>query len=487
MVIRLQQLARDNFAMLPPTLTKWSFRLMVVGGTIALGGILGYLLLTPTGPIVTSSIAASLYLILLAINPINAFLLWLVTQPFSELYLNIPLPAGIPDLTPARFTALFLITVLLAQMATGQRVRPSFTKIDLLAILTIIGLAMSIPTAVRINSAAQYILDNFAIPLIIYFIAKNLVTSEQEIHRVLKAVLVIGVYAAIYIIYENTTGNVLFVDPTKAFSVQYSENVRKVQGLFGSPNAFGLIFAFSIPLCFYFLLRSKSISSTFFYSLLVALLFVGVFLTFKRTPWIGTLAALFIIQFFFPRFRRVFIILLLISSVTMLMFWDEINDTAVVQERVNNRVDTANGRTYRWQAAFDLWQEKPLLGQGFGQFNRLSRHHAVESRYLQFLVSAGLVGFVPYVLLLGFILAGSITVYRRARDNLNFSTIVSPELVVIFWGCFAAYINEGITDEVSKPIVNILFFLLVGTILGSSQGWMRRTNHQTQYLPDGPN
>lgn len=445
-------------------------RPIITGGigltTIGLGLGLGWSLTQPASSMIVSVWAALLYLFFLVRTPYQGMLMWLVLYPFTETNINIPLGAGLPDLSPTRLSVAWLSTMLLAQAAVGKRHFPRLTKVDVWALLFVMGVGASVFASSDPISAAKAVLDLILIPILIYYIAKNLIQNRRDLDRFFDILLIIAMYSAAVMFYEHRTGQVIFYH--KQFSMEslyYSEGIRIVRSLWGGPHVFGSIYTMAIPITFYRFLRTSKGLARWLYGALMGVLLIGLFLTYKRAAWVSALISFIVMAPFFPAFRRLFLLLIIIASIPLAIYWDQLSQTDLVQERVNTRVDTLNGRTYRWQAAIDLWKQSPILGHGFRRFDDLSGYQAVENYYLHILVSAGLVGFVPFLCFLLLVIRESVKIYRRTPTVPGLW--VDQNLIAVFWGAASTYLVKAMTGAQGTAIVNILFYMLIGAVVGS--------------------
>lgn len=445
-------------------------RPIIMGGivlsTIGLGLGLGWSLTQPAGSMIVSVWAALLYLFFLVRIPYQGMLLWLALYPFTETNINIPLGAGLPDLSPTRLSVAWLSTMLLAQAAVGKRHFPRLTKVDVWAFLFAAGMGASVFASSNPISALKAALDLIFVPMLVYYLAKNLVRSRKDLDHFFDILLIMAFYSAIVMFYEHLTGQVIFYH--KQFSeksLYYSGGIRIVRSLWGGPHVFGSIYAMAIPVTFYRFLRTSKGAARCLYGALMGILLAGLFLTYKRAAWVSALVSFIVVAPFFPAFRRLFLVLIIIAGIPLAIYWNRLSETDLVQERVNSRVDTLNGRTYRWQAAIDLWKQSPILGHGFRRFDDLSGYRAVENYYLHILVSAGLVGFVPFLCFLYLVIRESVAIYRRAATLPGLW--VDRELIAVFWGATSTYLVKAMTGAQGAAIVNLLFYMLIGAVVGS--------------------
>ena len=312
-------------------------------------------------------------------------------------------------------------------------------------------------------SDVQNFLDLYAMPFLLYFVARNLVVSRRDLDRFLVMVVAMGTYCGIYGVYTQLTGHVLF-GGEGARAVSYTAHLRTMQGLLGTPHAFGLLFSLTIPINFYKLIAEKVPWKKLVYSLTLATMVVALFLTYKRGAWLGTIVGFVIIQQFYPQFRRLFVVLLVVASSVLGLMWDRVSESAVVTERISDGLATGNTRTERWQDAIDLWKLNPIFGYGWDGFRRVSRQYgAVESTYFYILLSAGLAGFVPFVMVLVSVLREAIDLGRLGGQW----SFVDRGLVAVFGGLFVAYMVNISTVHMNSTEALALTWVLVGAIIGS--------------------
>ena len=125
-----------------------------------------------------------------------------------------------------------------------------------------------------------------------------------------------------------------------------------------------------------------------------------------------------------------------------------------------------------------MWLEKPLRGWGQGRFGESSGRYrddgssqnveAIESDYLLILVSAGLIGFLPYALFLLTTLWSSLRLFFR-RKIIEQGGFLRPETIGLAWSVLACFLLSSFTAINSLPISRLLPFVLFGAIVGSHQ------------------
>jgi O-antigen ligase len=343
---------------------------------VCLGTLLGYLLSSPESAELTISIVVVLAVMLLILHkPLYGMLAWLMLEPFIESWVNIPMGAGLPDLSFSRFTVAFLTIFMLAQAAIGKFQFARIGLADVCIVATTIGLMISAPLAVNPMGMVQTAISLYFTPLMIYFFAKNLVRGKEDLRKLLLAIAIFGIVVALYAIFEQTTGHILFLprgESADQLGTAYTENLRMIRGLLGRSGHFARVLVSSIPITFYLLFESKSATRRILWVVTLAIQGCGIFLTYNRTSWYALLISLSILQFFYPQFRKMYFIIVFMAAIVLWATWDQVNKSAVVEERVNSKESTLEGREARWAAGYNMWRAKPIRGWGFGRYERES-------------------------------------------------------------------------------------------------------------------
>lgn len=396
-------------------------------------------------------------------DPLTGFLVWFLLNPFILSFnLTIEMGAGFPDLGLDRVTIALILFILLAQAAAGKRKMVRLTSLEIWMFLTWLAVGVSVFSGANLTSNIQVFFDRYVIPFLTYFVARNLIVKRCQLNRFLVTVVALGAYCAVYGIYTQLTGNVLFVDRGEAQAISYTAHLRQMRGLLGSPHAFGQVFSFIIPISFYKLIAEKVPWKKLVYSLTVIALIVALFLTYKRAAWIGTIASFLIIQRFYPQFRRLFLALLVVALLVMWVTWDQVSESAVVTERVTYKWETGNARTEFWQQAIDLWAVKPILGYGWDGYRRLTGN-PVENTYLFILLSAGLVGLIPFLMVLVSTICQAVGLFRLRSQRF----FVEPELAAVFVGVMVSFAINIFTVNINHHVSLDLIWALAGAIAGS--------------------
>ncbi|MGQ0603342.1 MAG: O-antigen ligase family protein [Anaerolineales bacterium] len=440
---------------------------------VALGLGVGLAFNQNAAEVVVTALLMGLFIVGTLRFPLEGLLLTIIFHPFINfIFLNFRMGAGIPDITLGRAVIGLLFIVVLARGILERHPFRRVTRVDLGLALTGLALTIAALRSGDITYNMQWVFDVYLAPFLLYYIAKYLVTDEQAVRRVLWAVAIIGAYNGLYGIFTQTTGQILFADGQISGLLYYTDSgsLRIMRGLLDSPHGFGLVFSLAIPIDFYLLLKTRRPAARFLLVVFLLLTLGGLFFTYKRTAWIATIASLAVIPFFFPRFRTLFIVLLVSAAFAGWFFSAQIEDSAVATERVGEGADTLNGRIGIWQTALTYVARAPILGYGSENFLARSELQAIESHYLQIALDAGLLGLIPFVLALLMLTREGLHIFR-ARDPAVF---VEPDLVAIFWAMWLAYVISLSTVVMNHEFPHQLFFFVAGAIIGSQETILRQ-------------
>jgi len=182
------------------------------------------------------------------------------------------------------------------------------------------------------------------------------------------------------------------------------------------------------------------------------------------------------------RLRPLAIGMMLAAGVGVMLNWDNLSS----EDRDKGGMATMNTVDYRILLLFetaDIFLEHPFFGVGFmnfseaavryrkprdvpfyGHIDRGVSSEAVSHNILvTILAEQGLLGLIPYLLLLWLIVRRSKKIYRSLPEK----GLISRDYVVCVWCAMAAYYSNAMFLELRYfEYVNVLFFFLVGAMMG---------------------
>ena len=439
---------------------------------VALGALFGKTITSPDWQIVITAVGLSTYVIVALVNPLVGLFLWIATSPFARfLYLNISLGRGIPDLSLDRISAAIIFVLIFAQLAIRKRSLPRITLIDLLMVMFLIGSSISIPLAIAGPTATiQAYFDAQIAPLIVYFLAKNLVTNRRALRGFQVTLMLMAAYLAFLVIHEQLTGTILFYPAGR--TIRYTAHIRRVVGLLGNPAFFAMLLGMMLPFVSRNLVEARGKKTRLFYLVLTGAVLWAIYLCYNRAGWLAALLAMLFMSAFYPRFRRWFLPVLLVAGAVIGIFWGQISESYVVTERLTAEAPVE----YRFNAidiAFRMISSNLAFGRGYGNFGFLYAKYATDwtqtrvlpaphNTYINILVSSGLAGFIPYVAIFVAIFAQGLLLWKR-----KFHHTMDRTLLVCMNGAVIVYAATiFFSDIVAVPYVTSVFYFIVGSVLG---------------------
>ena len=452
--------------------------ILLLGGIgIALGLFMGKEIGEDEWPLLVTASGLATYIALALIDARHALLFWVVTAPFARfVYLELDLGRGIPNLTLNRIMTAVLVILVLAQLATRRRklARISVADVSLLAYGAVAGLSVS-NAVVGLKSAAQSFFNIVIIPIAIYFLARNLITSRRELKGVMHSLVIIGLYLAVLAIREQLTGQVLFYPEDR--SVVYTASIRRVVGLLGNPAYIAVTVGMIIPWAWYLFLNAHR--RRLMWLIIIGTMMLGVYLCMNRSGWAGLAFSLLIMALFVKRFRYIFLIMVLVGVVLVGVYWALITSSAVVQERL-----TAEGpieyREAAWSVALRMIKDYPVFGVGFDNYRYYYQRYAQWDIYLRatptphntflwIILMGGFVAIVPFFIFLCMVAlrALSLCVKPGADDQAR----THAELAGVFLASMSAYwVPAQAMDALGGYYNTMVMFFIIGAFYGAISG-----------------
>lgn len=423
----------------------------------------------------TASIVIAANIILIVVNPLAGLLVWLFLTPLAPVFhLDLHMPAGIPDLGFSRMVGSFLFAYLLTQVALGKRRLARAGAIEVVAPLFVLTLVFA---GVRSTNGwlwgVQTIFEAYVMPLLAYFLARNLIHNARDFDRLGSALLAIGAIIAFLAILEQTTGIAIFrYASSEAF---YQPGVRKVGALLGNPAYIALALAIITPIGIHRMMSSPVPIAKVGFGVLVLLYEAAIFLTYNRSGWLGGLLVVVVMAFSYPRFARLAIPAVLVACLFLALVWGSAQDSAAAR-----RLGAESPIDYRFEAidlGLRIFKTDPILGVGWGSFGRIVADRGwrpmvrvlptPHNTYLNFLVSGGAALLGSYLLLAG----GLGLALARAHRAYRLQFRAASPLIAIAWASAAAYYASSIAfDSYFALYANLVLWAILGAVLGAVRG-----------------
>ncbi len=263
---------------------------------------------------------------------------------------------------------------------------------------------------------------------------------------------------------------------------------NRVFSTLGQPNWLAAYLCILIPLSLYRFFKAQTLKLSFIYYFQSLILFICLLFTKSRTGLIASLISLLVyslIKFIFDLNRHSFIINLkfyllpltffFVSLIIPNPFKDKIffsNSLSAPTTQLTNILITPSEdiRKIVWRGSLNLWKKFPLFGTGVETFaysyywtrpiehNLTSEwdflYNKAHNEYLNYLATTGLIGFIPYLILITTIL---IQIIRSIFIKPNFD---------LYLAILASYLSILITNTTGfSVVITSLYFFLLPTLI----------------------
>ena len=189
-----------------------------------------------------------------------------------------------------------------------------------------------------------------------YFLLRAIPLDKRHLWRIVEALILAAAIVSLIGLYQYFfTSDVIT-----------AEGVRRIHGVYGSPNNLGLFLGRIAPILAAVALFGGSLRRRAIYCLIGLPVALCLYLTYSRGAWLLGLPAAFIF-FGLIRGRRTLLIALLVILVIALSLLPLIGT-----ERLASLFDTQSGTTFLrlklWQGSLNMIRDHPLFGVGLDNF-----------------------------------------------------------------------------------------------------------------------
>ena len=306
--------------------------------------------------------------------------------------------------------------------------------------------------------------------------------TKEDIKKYIKLLIIIAIINSIYALLQ------IYTDFN--FILRYYDNGKMASGLCGNPNFFGslIVTVLSIVSCYFLINKKINFKSTFLLILLyiallncqstgpiltyiITLIFLMVFLSEKKLITLKKSSVLILILTL--TYISVFMLNSFVSSISVSHIKKE---TSIVGIKETIR-SGGTGRIKIWKNSLDIVKKYPIIGVGFDNFHLVYPNPKIEGGisltitnnglqkvdkgytliydnahniYLHTLVSTGILGLIPYLILCLF-------TFIKGLKSKNIYGI-------LLLSGFVAYSIQGFAN-ISVVQVAPIYYLIIGLIL----------------------
>ncbi|MCL5958558.1 MAG: O-antigen ligase family protein [Chloroflexi bacterium] len=394
-----------------------------------------------------------LLVLLLKRSPLELLLLWFLVGFPLRFWQGVSLVEGMPNLTLDRALLGAGLLVLLAQALVRQR---RLTRLDLADVFVILYVVFSLLSLLLQADDLRHAGLNFAIrdllPVVAYFLARNLLQTEGAVRQLLWVVRWPALVVAIWALIEQVLGiQLLTGEPIVGIGAS-STIIRSSSGV-GHPSATGTALAMLLPFILHGYAHDERRLTRMLTLAQVGLMGIAVYFTFVRVTWVAFALVILIMAMLHPRLRRLCGTMVLVVVVAVVVFWPRISDSTVYLDKVTDPRDIPD-RLFLADVQWEMFKQNPIIGVGGTAASSLSLiADSSHNTYLNLLADVGLLGFIPYILPLAMVFVQSLVAFRRLpRDS-----FIGRGLVVSLWCALLAYTINALS-------VDLRFYsILIGT------------------------
>ncbi|HEX6923350.1 MAG TPA: O-antigen ligase family protein [Bacillales bacterium] len=348
----------------------------------------------------------------------------------------------------------------------------------------------------------------FILLYLVYYIAKRLEITKEDIAKLLWTTVVVVTIICIHGLIEKLSLRQLLLPPAWESRSLSPTNRIRIYGMVGNPNRLAIYLSFAFVLIMY--LR-KHLAGKWYWAMnvLIVLLFSVWFMTYSRGTWIAFVIAtvLYIALTKNWRILKTLVISLAIGIILVALPVNALTnvvanmegvaeDLARTQynpeegsfsERLAGTFDESYvedsmraGRLLIIVRGFEVFFDHPVIGTGFGTYGdsatlsygspiyddyNIERLFYSDNQYIEIIVQTGVIG----VILFAVFLLNMLYLIWKKRSGRNFA----PVLLVLLLGAYAAGCYYNIWEN---DIFGLFYFAMLGYLLN--------VNNQTFRISD---
>jgi O-antigen ligase len=449
-----------------------SIKPAAVVAPLVVGFVLAALLLT-FGPIALPIVFSLVFILPWLLKDTFRLFVWLIISwPVLSLFVRIPLPGGIPDISYDRVLALVLVCIVVVEALLSKRQLVKASPLDILIMLYVaaqLGTRLSVVWFGGVGTPdLNGFLDAILVPVLLCWAARNVVGSKQHLQWLLYALVIASLLVCITGLIEQALGVRIFKASLSLGGSEVNYQWRDAQGqlraagALANPAIYGAFLGMgslagicALPLVQRKLARAALLAT-------IAVLLYGVFASYTRSAWLSAFVVLFAAQFFLNGLWKKMLPIVMLGSVLLMLVWNLIpNHAGILQRALTTK--TIDQRLDLFEIGWTRFLERPLFGWGSGALNRfgvLGEGNISHDIYLTFLVDGGVILLLSFVLVAGYLLAKAARAYGLTQKG-----AVERSALVAMTGCVAIYLLSGLALELRYfGYFNAMFWIGAGII-----------------------
>ncbi len=316
--------------------------------------------------------------------------------------------------------------------------------------------------------AMKQYLDLFIPLFLLYYLMKS-EFSPQNRWPIVRSICLFSAIVALFGILELIFHRNPIYEYHYPFDLYYRVFIgKRAMSTQSHPAVLGTYLVACLP--FSFLLIRRRVLSDRFLGVLCLILGMGsLFLTFSRGSLFGMIAVFWV--YFWQKRRILFASYFIIALTIFILICSFLKGSAVTRFGIRGLLDKSvfGSRSERIITSYGMLKDSPFVGVGLNHFrikcNKYSpvqRHEygkVSDNVYLLFLAETGIIGFLGFILFIGYLLKKGFRYFYSGRAENNKNT-----LIAILAGFVGLLINMNTYDLLYWITPLFLFSMLAGMI-----------------------
>ncbi len=325
----------------------------------------------------------------------------------------------------------------------------------IIAVLTII-------YSPNLKKAAGYGKAYFIEPVLLAFLAFNLVRSKKDLLLLVKSLCVGVFWISLWAISQKFLGGGVF-----SLETWGEPKIWRATGPFPHPNFLGLYLGPIIPLCLGLFLEENN-KKRFFWLICFFLGFIALILARSEGAILATnIASIFFLLFISKTTRKIIICFLIVFLISFSFNFLGLKDKIIPKITLEDL--SGQLRLNIWQGAVKMLKDSPILGVGLGGYEKMAplyqeryyntngelvsveTHPYPHNLFLAFYLELGFFGFLFFCLILGLFFSHSFVLLKKQKDFLILGAVFSMITILI----------HGLVDTpYFKNDLSVLFWII---------------------------
>ena len=398
-----------------------------------------------------------------------ALLLFTQCFAYKDADFGLSLKLGI-TVTPDRLVLIIILLLAVWSFMSGELQFSGLGTVGgYMLLLALIGTVSAF--AVGRGAADYYRLFDFHYtPCIVFLLVTSIPHSHHKLAFVSLTFLAVGAYLAINGVFERFGPHAL-VWPQYILDPKVGIQFERTRGSFASSEALGA--ALVVTFLFYLLYSTRAEGAARYWAyVLTPVTMVTIYATNQRAAWVGLALCSGLLAIAKTHMRRVARILV---AVGLLVFLSGVASHLSIWEGTlfSKRQQTVRERWVNNLTTLDMGMANPIFGVGYGNFKTQwpKYYHQIyddvvdltdgnHNTFLGLFAEAGLVGLIPFVLILYHMFRVGLRVYGTAEG-------LEREFALVFLLAALSYVvGANFSDYRNAQFCNTTIFVLFGAVVG---------------------